>query len=402
MGAPCLKGQGLDGDFISRSLPTPAFLNPQPARYNIKLGDLTARVVGAAQMEYSDNINLSSTKPEWDLAFNPHAEVGFVYPISEGHLLELNIGLGYKWYLYHPSVSSLDIDPKTRLDYKIQIRHGVELRIYDTFSVLTDPITRSDISGPEASLINFRLLNNTIGTLLNWQPTRQWRFAGGYSFGMVRSLTSEFESLDLNTHTLSAGAYYTFSPRLTAGFNGNYSFLSFSTNFENTARSYTIGPIAVFRPSEFISLNASVGYSMMTFDQAPVRGGASQSGGNLSVLFSAQHKVNRYLMQDLNISNGRALGIDSSFNEEFVVQYGLSGTFSRGMTVRSTFTYDSIQASGPLGENANRYLFYIGTGHQITRLWKVGIGYTYVLKQSDVVDRGYSQNRVTVDVSREF
>jgi hypothetical protein len=399
---PCLRGQGLDGGFISRSTPAPAFLTPQPARYNIKLGDLTARVVGAMQFEYSDNINLSDKHPEWDLAFNPHAEVGFVYPIAESQLLELNIGIGYKWYLYHPSVSSIDIDPKTRIDYRIQVLHPVEIRFYDNFSITTDPTTRADVSGPEASLINFRLLNNTVGSLLNWQPTSQLRFAGGYSFGIVRSLTRNFEALDLNTHTFSAGAYYTISPRLTAGLNGTYSFLSYSTNFEASAQSYTIGPIVVFRPTEFISLNAGAGYTMMTFDQAPFRGGPSQSGGSLSLLISADHKINRFLSQDLNISNARSLGIDSNFNEEFIVQYGLSARFSAGITVRSSVTFDRLQSSGLFSENADRYLLYIGTSHQLTRLWKAAIGYTYVLKNSDVVDRGYSQNRVTLDISREF
>jgi hypothetical protein len=158
----------------------------------------------------------------------------------------------------------------------------------------------------------------------------------------------------------------------------------------------------VFRPTEFISLNAGAGYTMMTFDQAPFRGGPSQSGGSLSLLISADHKINRFLSQDLNISNARSLGIDSNFNEEFIVQYGLSARFSAGITVRSSVTFDRLQSSGLFSENADRYLLYIGTSHQLTRLWKAAIGYTYVLKNSDVVDRGYSQNRVTLDISREF
>src|SRR6202012_1434954 len=108
--------------------------------------------------------------------------VGFVYKITEIQLLELNLDMGYRWYLYHGGVSDFSIDPKTRIDYRLRLLHPVEARVYDSFSIITDPTSRPDISGPSGQLINFDLLNNTIGVLFNWEPNTTWRFSAGYSY----------------------------------------------------------------------------------------------------------------------------------------------------------------------------------------------------------------------------
>ncbi len=403
-GSRSLLGQGLDVGFISRALPMPAFVSPEPARYNLKFGRLTARVRAAMQFEVSDNINLAATHPIADLAFNPHGEVGFVFPINDAQLLELNVGLGYRWYLNNPSVNTsfIDIDPKTRVDYRIKLLHPIEARLYDSVSVVSDPASRPDISGAVGKLINFHLLNNTAGILFNWQPNSEWRFAGGYSYGVTRSLTSDFDTLDLDTHTLSGGAFYTVSPRLTVGLNASYAWMLFSTNFQSDAQSYTIGPMMVFRPTDVITVNGTVGYSTMSFAGNGSVPDTSQPGGGISSLLSIQHKINRYFSHDLNFSSGLLLGVGNNFNRTFAAQYGVSARFSDGLTLRSSFTYDTVDSSGPQGEYAHRFLLYLGTGCQITRLWSMEVGYSFALRDSTVSDRDYSQNRLTLDITREF
>jgi len=395
-------GQSLDEGFISRSAPAPSFLTPEPARYNLKFGKLQARIRASMQIEANDNINLSANNRAADIAFSPHGEVGFVYPINEIQLLELNIGMGYRWYLFHPAISDFSIDPKTRIDYRIRLVHPIEARVYDNFSIVTDPTSRPDISGPEGQLVNFNMLANTIGLLLNWEPNSEWRFSGGYSYTISRSLTSEFDELDQDAHTFSLGAYYKVSPRLTVGVVGSYGLSLYSTNYASSADSYTIGPTAIFRPTQFIQVSASVGYTTMHFNQPGFSGDKSQPGADVSASLSVMHKLNRYLTEDINLSNGLMLGLQNNFNQVLSMQYGLSSRFSGGLTIRTSFSYNALMSSGPLGENASQYLFYVGTGHQLTRLWSANIGYAFALKDSSIANNDYLQNRLTLDVTREF
>src|SRR5687767_10260455 len=67
-----ISGQGVDLGFMSRSSPAPAFTEPEPARYNIKIGRMNARFRGSLQTEFIDNIALSENNPEADIAFNPN------------------------------------------------------------------------------------------------------------------------------------------------------------------------------------------------------------------------------------------------------------------------------------------------------------------------------------------
>ncbi len=395
-------GQGLDTGFISRSAPSPAFLTPEPARYNLKFGKLEARIRASLQLEANDNINLSAHGRAADISINPHGAVGFVYPITEIQLLELNLDMGYQWYLFHTSVSQFSIDPKTRIDYRLRLVHPIEARVYDSFSIVTDPTSRPDISGPEGELINFDLLNETIGILFNWEPNTTWRFSAGYSYGISRSLTSDFDELDVNTHTFSVGAYYRVSPRLTVGVAASYGLNYYSTNYSATAQSYTIGPNFIFRPSQFISVNGAVGYTTMTFGQSGFYGDTSQPGANVSAQLNITHKINRLMSEDFNLSNGLLLGLENNYNQILSMQYGLSARFSAGLTLRTSITYNALQSSGPQGENAGQYLFYIGTGRQITRLWSTSIGYSFALKDSSLPDNNYVQNRLTLDITREF
>jgi hypothetical protein len=401
-GGAHIFAQGLDQGFISRSAPTPAFVTPEPARYNLKFGKLEARLRTSMQIEANDNIGLSATNRSGDVSFNPFAEVGFVYPISEIQLMEMNFGLGYKWYWFHPSVSRITIDPKTRLDYRLRLLHPVEMRAYDTFSIVSDPTTRPDLSGPANNLEDFDLLTETIGVLLNYEPASDFRIAAGVSYSISRSLTENFTALDLNTYTFSLGAYYRVSPRLTVGLGASYALNYFSTNYKSTAESYTIGPTVIFRPSQFIYVDASVGYTTMHIDQTGLDGDNSQPGGSIGATLQVIHKINTILSQDVNLSNGLLLGLENNFNQIFSAQYGLTGRFRAGMSLRSSFTYSKVQTSGPLGGEAAQYLFYIGTGRQITRLWSGNLGYAFALKDSSNANQGYMQNRLTLDITREF
>ncbi len=392
--------QNVDVNFLSRSSPTPAFVAPEPARYNLKFGKLNARFRASMQAEYIDNINLSDKNREFDFSLNPNMQVGFVYPLTQAQLMELNIGFGYRYFLNHPGISSYGVDPKTRLDYKITLFKDIEVRFYDSFSILTDPTSRADISGGKG-LIDFQRLNNTAGILLNWQPVEAWRFSVGYSYGISRSLSDQFQELDQDTHSYSSAIYYTVSPRMTVGINGTIARTYYSTHFQNDATSYSLGPVLIYKPSEFISVSAFVGYSLFQFGQNGVVTDTSEFRGitgNIAIL----HKMNRFMTEDLQYSQGRDLGVGSNFNETMVTQYGLSLRVSKDVNVRTSLTYERLHGSGAAGEDAQRFLAYVGTGLKLSKYWGLGLGYAFALKDSEIAGRNYVQNRFTLDVNREF
>lgn len=393
-------GQGVDLGFISRSSPAPAFIEPDPARYNIKIGRMNARFRGSLQTEFIDNIALSESNPEADIAFNPNLKIGFVYELTKIQLLEFNLGLGYRWYLNHPSVAAYSIDPRSTLDYKITILGDVEVRFYDTFGLEVDPFSRVDITGQEEDVLEFRRFNNTFGTLVSWQPNSEFRMSAGYSYGFNVSLNERFKVLDLATHNFTAAAYYTLSPRLTLGGLASYSFLEYADASQNNGTSYNVGPVAVYRPTEFLSGSAFVGYTVINQDASSVTPEGSLSGVSANV--AVEHRFNRVISHDLKLTHGRFLGISGTFNETFVAQYGIVARLNSKVSVRTTAMAETLSGEGPAAESALRQLYYIGTGYQWLRKWSWNAGYTYSQRDSDIAGRGYVQNRITIDINREF
>lgn len=393
-------GQGVDLGFISRSSPAPAFINPEPARYNIKIGRMNARFRPSLQTEFIDNINLSENNPEGDVAFNPNLKVGFVYELTDIQLLEFNVGVGYRWYLDHPSVGAFNVDPRSSIDYKVTIGGDVEVRFYDSFGMEVDPYSRVDVAGQDPNVLDFRRFNNTAGTLVSWQPNSEFRMSGGYSYGISRSLTEEYKVLDLDSHTFSAATYYTLSPRVTTGLYGSYSFLRYAENTQNNGTSLNVGPVLVYRPTQFISATAFIGYSVVQQEASSIAPAGTLDGvaANLTI----EHRLNRYLSHDLRLSQGRFLGINGIFNETFVAQYGILARLNSKVNVRATAMLETLTGEGRFSEDATRQLFYIGTGYQLTRKWSWNAGYTFSLRESDRAGRGYTQNRFTIDINREF
>ena len=64
--------------------------------------------------------------------------------------------------------------------------------------------------------------------------------------------------------------------------------------------------------------------------------------------------------------------------------------------------YENVRESVLWGGTAERYLYYLGTSYQLTRKWGMGLAYTLSLKQSNFAVRDYTQNRLTLDLTRQF
>jgi hypothetical protein len=93
--------------------------------YNLKWGNLLARLQASVSLEASDNITLDDNDPEGDLGFGPQVDVGFFWPITQANVLELDLGVGYRYYLDHPAIQSIETKPQSHLDYRILFPQGV-------------------------------------------------------------------------------------------------------------------------------------------------------------------------------------------------------------------------------------------------------------------------------------
>ena len=402
-----------EGGGFGRSVFTPAYLpsynpsSPSRGRYNLTVGPLNARLYGAAVFEYNDNINLGDHgNRQSDFSITPTAGVGISWiPASGRQSVELNVGVGYRWYLNHSELNSVVITPSTRAQYNFGIGK-VKFNIHDSFTTAVDPITQGQIGASSVSptsLLNYRRIINTLGIRGDWPASSKIGIGAGYDYQIDRTLTDQFKRLDHDEHTFSGGIYTQPTPRLQVGLAGTYTIVNYSQNLQNSGTVWTLGPNARFLVTSNLSIQGSVGYTASSFD-APTATSIRDTSNFRSVSYEAgiRHQFLRRWEHELVITRGASLGVDSNFADYTSLRYNIEGRLTAPLSLVGQLKWEDFKVSGSGGEHANRYLLYLGVRYRVSQSWSSGLGYSYVLKESDQLGQDYYQNRVTLDITYQF
>lgn len=396
----CASAAG--ADFLMRSSPAPTFVEPPKPEYNLHWGPLTGRLNGSVQAEYNDNIGLDETNTRADTFFYPNFGVGFQWPLSPQNILEFNLGLGYRVYLENSELNSFSISPDSRILYQIRVGK-VNVLLRDTFNLQVDPLSRPDISGGSGgTLLNFKRINNDVGVQAEWQARSNLALVSSYDYVIDRSLNSQFAALDRDDHNLAVGAYTDLGAAWNVGLNASTTLTDYLEPIQNDGVSFSAGPSATVKITRFITLDGSISYTRSYYDEASGAIADQSDFSGISASIGVRHQVNSKLAHNARFSRSISPGFGSNFNELSVLQYGLNWQFNSFIALNTTLSYERLNASGPAGETADRYLWYIGTGWQVARRWNLGVGYSFAWKDSDQPSRDYRQNRATLSLTHDF
>lgn len=396
--------------FPLRTYPTPPYQTPGAREYNIKWRDLTLAISAQLQAEFSDNINLSDNNKKADAFFAPAVNFGFLWSITKDQIMNFDVRVGYRVYVDNSELNTLDISPDSSWDYTFYIE-DLRFRVADRFGVELDATSdpqfdyqaRDQQKGNQ--LLEFRRFANTASMDVTYQPMRPFSTTAGYSYYLNRSISGTLERLDRDDHDFHGNMTYDFSTQWTAGVHGNYTIVDFVrkniNRAQNDGRIWTAGPLVTYRPTQELTLSGSGGYTVADYDSS---GGIQDREDFEGFTFQvgAQHQITRYTSHDLRAGRSADVGINSNFADVWRVQYGLNTQLTRVVNLNGILGYDYLTASGIGGETANRYLAYLGTTLQITRHLSTQLGYTFALKDSDLPDRDYIQNRVLAILAYKF
>jgi hypothetical protein len=397
MGVPVLLGQQ-GQQFVPHTSPSPAFAAPENKDYNLKWGQATGRFHGSIQTEFNDNINLSRDGLS-DVIFSPQVGVGFIWPISQNNNMQLDLGLGYRWYLKHSELNAVNITPDTRWHFQFKVK-DVTLMVHDAFRTTIDPVERPELSGTSGNTANFRRFNNDAGIQGTWNYNTHLSFSAGYDYVIDRSLNSDFRELDRDDHTLNLGTYYESNSKLVLGITEAYTITEYLRHVQNDGTSFTVSPLATYHATDLITLDASVGYTIANFERNGTIADTSDYAG-ITWQVGARHTINSRMSHNLRLSRSVTPGLGSNFSEVTAFQYGFLWKVNSWIGLNSNFSYEDLFASGGL-DKAQRFLTYIGFNFKMSRHWNGALSYGFAWKDSEDPSRNYTQNRVTIELSRLF
>ncbi len=399
--AQYVQQSGAADRFLSRTAPYLPMGSGEPADYNIKWRRVTARLRGSLQVEYADNLTLTEEDARGDVFLGPSLGAGIFWPVSQHNLLQFDLDVGYRHYFEYDDLSTFYVSPASHLEYRV-MAGDVRINLHDDFSIQVDPVSRPEISGvPGQDPVVFRRFLNTAGLSASWQPAEHWTVVAGYDYTIDCSLSDDYASIDRDTHLVSGAVYRVVPPQWTFGVRASASWTDYWESIQNDGSGLSFGPLVALQASPHLLLDAGVSWTQSNFRDTGTIQDQSDFDG-LTFYGGVTHQFNRRMDHNLRVSRTVGLGLGSNYTDMVAVQYGLRVEPRRGLSVNGVFGYDHSQVSGVGGESADRYLAYVGTGLDLSRHWRVGLGYSFAWKNSDQAGRDYVQNRVTAEFTYLF
>lgn len=366
--------------------------------YNLMTGPIKYRVSATLGLEYNDNINLSENNPVEDFIIRPQVTINALWPITQLNTLRFDIGLGYAFYLDHSSqnTNGVLLSPGSQLAFDVFIG-DFRINFHDRFSLQQDPIDELAVS----NVVDYGRFENTTGVSVLWDLNKAVATLG-YDHYIYISTNSAFDYLNRSAEELVGSIAFTLTNTTGVGLESSFVYSNYDQNVLNDSRTYSIGGFVETQLTNYMKVRVAGGYQMINFDNTgSVLDSKDVHDYYANILLS--HRLNAFITQTLAAGHESQLGVNSNFITLNYVRHTVTWNVIRN-TLLSTelFFEDANDSGGFINEHLHRYGGAITVGYQLTPHVTLGLRYQYTQKDSDVPQRDYVQNRVSLDGTYSF
>lgn len=365
--------------------------------YNFKKGDFRMTVRPSLGLDWNDNINNSDTDKESDFILKPFLQLGMTYPITQVNLLAVNLGIGYDYYFDHHDESAWRIQTGSALSFDIFVKDFV-INLHDRISYSRD-------SSQEAAVANtsdFGNFENTIGVLTAWNLAKG-TVSLGYDHQNVISGESDFDSQNHASEIVLLRGSYLVHPQVQTGLEGTVSFTKYDQPTLNDNTAYSIGPFVSWQPGSALNVMLRGGYVYYDFQQTST----SIQTENLSTYyfdFTVNHDATEVISYGFSAGRNVRLGVEADAIEEWYVRPNVTWRIFQHISLNTGLSYEhgdqgAGDITGGLVETYDWFGATIGVNWPIMKRLALGLNYRITLRDSDLPDRGYTQNVIGLTAS---
>jgi hypothetical protein len=158
------------------------------------------------------NITTISNKQS-DVIIRPQFNLDAIWPLTQLNTLRFDLGLGYGFYLAHPSADTngVLISPGSQLAFDIFVQ-DFRINFHNRFSLQQDPIDQIQLS----NVVDYGRFENTAGVSV-LSDLNKVVLTFGYDHYTYISTSDTFSYLDRNAEVLGFSAYFALSSTTGAG-----------------------------------------------------------------------------------------------------------------------------------------------------------------------------------------
>jgi len=354
-----------------------------------------------ANAGYDDNINQAQTGAQSDVILRGGANLGFTWPATDRSALQFGTGIGYVHYLKYKSNNGLEISPDSVLSYAVSVKDAT-FSAFDQFSVTRQVTTEAALAN-QATLPRFE---NSVGVRSEWDPD-QWTFLASYSHNNEFSDQAN-DYLNSSSEYFFGRAGWYFAEATQAGLEASGGWTVYQVPGQGDNDNVSVGGYIDWRvrPSTHLVMRGGPTYYRF-YSQGPT--GANSSLSSYYVSLEASQQLTDFLSNQLSVDRSVNAGISrgSSYVEELAASESLSWVLTQHITVGPSLTYEN--GHQPFGvfpllftENYQRYGGGLSLGWKFTDHLSGNVSYSYWLRDSNLANRGYSENSVQAGLNYTF
>ena len=360
-----------------------------------RAGPVQLNVGASLTAEWNDNVTISKNNPADDFLLRPQADVQLFWPATEHARVLLGAGIGYTYYINGNREDRFYIAPNSLLAIDFPIGNAV-YTIYDQARYSDDPTAAGDLAG---GVQDYAYIDNTAGLRGVWSFDH-WSFQAGYSYFNYYSLANSYDYLSRFSHQLYAQAAYVFEGGAKLGVEASGSRTDYSQQIRDDFYSASFGPFLEFAVYPGITVRARGGYVLYDFDYSPF----ANTPGDTESYYAGlriEHQLSDRIRHYLDGVREIAVAIYSDYDERVTVTYGLNWAIRDPLSLNASLFYEHGREPQAILETEiyDRYGASLGVSYTLLPKLTAGVTYRFTYRDSDLADRDYTQNAVSVSIA---
>ena len=369
-------------------------------------------VLGAhTGLEFNDNVNTSESNPQSDLLFRGGLDLGLHWAGTMQSQIQFGSSVGFVRYAEHSNYDHLEVAPNSALEWTISFDTG-SIVFFDQLTYSQEVIGEAALSG----LATFPLLNNTIGTRLNWLPGH-WAFEAGYSHQDSGSDAAQFDYLNSSSEYVFARAGWRFAEKTTVGLETSVSVTSYEKGTQSGNYSVSLGPYADWQLTENLGITFHGGPVFYVFDSSP----AATQGKDLHSFYLSleiNEQLTDFLSQRLTVQRTVRQGLNqgSDYVQQLGINYGAYCSITPRISLGAGIAYEQGNqpflvpiAVFPFGTFLSEQIeYYDRYGATLSGSWKAtdrltaALVYNHWIRGSNIAGNDYSVNSIAATLTYSF
>jgi hypothetical protein len=373
--------------------------------YNLNWGPVRVQTQAGLRLGYTDNVFYSDRNRSEDFLVNPEIDLRASWPLTELNTLKLSLGLGYEWYLNNTLLNSDAplVNPNSELAFNI-FAGDFRISLREKFSYEESLFYNSSVGGAErffnfSDVGKFSRWNNRAGVEVIWDLNNVI-LSAGYDHENFVAETARFEYLDRASEWLTASAAFRLGDKVQAGLEGQASHHDYErdTILTDSWRARG-GPFIEFTSEGKISLRAGGGFDTAQFDAVA----ADHNDFEEYYAYASVRQETRLYTHALTAGREHQLGDNANNLRLTRVRYSISSPIVRHVDLGANLSFNfADEFGGAYREEFVYYLAGVGFSYQFHKHWRTGLGYDFLLKNSDLPLRDFYRNRITWELAFTF